>query len=987
METETAYGGMTAGTSDYGCADGDLALSLNLVEEDGSLRPVPRPEVRFYLGTDEEAWFLHSSAGYSHYVIVRGGSELLYADGERPATDDRGRPELFPLWDAGSGTEIYGMNSVGNVLVVLTSGGMEYFLWKGASDGKPAGYLHLGSHLPECHLRLGLEGELVTSEEYTLKYTIAADDDATAPGQDGLAWPGRWETDRDEWRHDAEEAFAPVFANVNRFAAEEGQGKGRFIYPFLARFAYRLYDGSLTMQSAPVLMECDTGRTPHCVAYYFEDKNDAAPYFRYKVAAVACDLVWGVESQSEADSLAERWGDVVKSVDVFVSAPIYRYKQSGEMRRIMDRGTDTLLGPEWGSLERARFVGRLRNDPDSEGSGCHYRRDFLDMWTDVTGWDRWLSGWKDYGHGLDYPVFELALPCYTDKEVEEAVSSASSFYLVKSIPVGELTTGMNRVEIPADFLQSLLERETLPDDYGSHDQLLPRYSYSYNARLHLADMRTRAFCGFNPGVAVQYTDRTPAGRMSPPSAGSPRTKRVSVRYRISRGGGSLGEFETDSGFCPAAANARVDWLFYPDADAKEAVVTFEDLLGGRETVAVKLSEHPTLNGAYFFRGLDKGVGPGSVHAAWPEDAGAPLRRYGHGDEGAPPSEGDTQEAFGKLYVSEAYDPFVFPASGIVSVGGGRITGVAAATRALSQGQFGQFPLYCLCTDGVWSLTTGADGTYSSVQPVTRDVCLRAAGIAQLDSSVAFASARGVVHLSGSSTEVLSDALDTLRPFRTSDLPCAGALFGVFDSFGASGLWDGLAAGWTEQAAFPDFAARCSALYDYAHGRLLLFDPDPRVRHAYCYSSRSGKWGMLWTDVLRPLNSYPEALATVRLLNPLDGGAESNGVADFCSYGPGGAPYLLVTRPLKLGPAGAMKTPDTVVQRGAFGKGVAAQVLYGSRDLRSWHVVRSAAGPYMAGFGGTPYKYFRVAAAGMLGTDESLRGFTARFRTRLEDRPR
>ena len=44
-----------------------------------------------------------------------------------------------------------------------------------------------------------------------------------------------------------------VHAEINKYIAEQ-QEDGYFIFPFFVRYAYRLYDGSVIMQSAPVLM-------------------------------------------------------------------------------------------------------------------------------------------------------------------------------------------------------------------------------------------------------------------------------------------------------------------------------------------------------------------------------------------------------------------------------------------------------------------------------------------------------------------------------------------------------------------------------------------------------------------------------------------------------------------------------------------------------------------------------------------------------------
>ena len=63
--------------------------------------------------------------------------------------------------------------------------------------------------------------------------------------------------------------------------------------------------------------------------------------------------------------------------------------------------------------------------------------------------------------------------------------------------------------------------------------------------------------------------------------------------------------------------------------------------------------------------------------------------------------------------------------------------MATGTKAVSEGQFGQFPLYAFCDDGIWALEPSSDGTYASKQPVSRDVCSNPRGITQTDNAVIY----------------------------------------------------------------------------------------------------------------------------------------------------------------------------------------------------------------------------------------------------------
>ena len=126
----------------------------------------------------------------------------------------------------------------------------------------------------------------------------------------------------------------------------------------------------------------------------------------------------------------------------------------------------------------------------------------------------------------------------------------------------------------------------------------------------------------------------------------------------------------------------------------------------------------------------------------------------------------------KIYTSEVNNPFSFPLLGINTIGTGEIIGISTAAKALSEGQFGQFPLYAFTTDGVWALEVSATGSYSAKQPITRDVCLDGRSITQIDDAVLFATARGIMLISGSESICITDILDAEQPFLISQLPSA-----------------------------------------------------------------------------------------------------------------------------------------------------------------------------------------------------------------------
>lgn len=129
-----------------------------------------------------------------------------------------------------------------------------------------------------------------------------------------------------------------------------------------------------------------------------------------------------------------------------------------------------------------------------------------------------------------------------------------------------------------------------------------------------------------------------------------------------------------------------------------------------------------------------------------------------------------------LMVSNASNPFVFPSDFNVTLPG-RIIGVATAKKAISEGQFGQFPLYCFLDNGVWALSVssgysssdsvsggdlGEAGIYSSKHPVSDDVCNNPKSIINVDGGVVFSTDKGIMVIYGSTTKLLT-------PFAVGDM--------------------------------------------------------------------------------------------------------------------------------------------------------------------------------------------------------------------------
>jgi hypothetical protein len=881
MISEIKYNGFSASPSDYESLDGDLAAVVGLVPEDGALKPIAPPQPIFTLAAGQRVVVLHKTSAFTHYII-QDNANSLYWSSESGA--------LKTLCDL-TGKQVYQITTIGNTVIALCDDGMHYMLWKNGD------YTYLGNKIPECPISFGLQGMPATSDEFTVTYNNISD----------MSTPFRGFSDENKAK-----ITEQVLAKVNSFIAEQSTGKGKFIFPFFVRYAYRLFDGSLSHHSAPILMLPSTWINPIVPSV----GNIGETSSTFKVFAVASQLDYQALISESSLAQLEKWEDVVKSVDVFISAPIYSYDQSGEVKCFNYR------------VASGSFYGK-------------YGRE-----TDYKIHDIGMLYQSEYGSEIQHSV---SLPTKEYKDFCADIADCSQFYFLKSIDIKDLKRTRTAISIPESYLQSLVAKELMSDDYQTHDTLIPSFAKEYNARLNIANIKRRMFEGYDVASMVCYINK---GDNEDVGAGD-----VAIWTDLNTSNGRY--LVNSSSSIGLAQDARVfPYLFYPDAIATRMRV--RPTLLDREEVTdgmigyylpykdAPLKPHAFLNGAVYFNGFPNEV-------AW--DYPFTINTY---------TPNPTVSLPNKIYTSEINNPFHFPLNGINTIGTGEIVGISTAAKALSEGQFGQFPLYAFATDGVWALEVSATGAYSAKQPITRDVCLSKDSITQIDSSVLFATDRGIMLLSGSQSICISDILDSAEPFALASLPQSERLLVDFASLAASNA---------TYLPFREYVAGCRMIYDYVQQRVVVINPN--CQYAYVYSFESKAWGIMPSTLKSTVNSYPEALA-------MDG---NNRLVDISKANTTtGIPIFFVTRPIKI-EADVLKTIDTIIQRGYFKRGHVKMALYGSRDLFDWFLVSSSADHYLRGFRGTPYKYFRIAVIGALDHNESITGATIQFTPRQINQPR
>ncbi len=1035
MIKEIVYKGMTAASSDYGCSDGELDVSLSVNTSNGDGQAEYEPSTEFALpNTYWRVMVIHETADYKHYILARtdeGNTHYLsYIDAadttEVLGIDNDGKYIL-------TGWEIKSVTPMGNTIVVTSEdpvtgkGDMCYFLWR---DGK---YVALGSEIPDIALQFNLSarGKFYSQQTYDSE---SKDGDTTKNivnnGTFKIKVTGRPDTGVCDFTEAQQsEVGSYVSGRVARFVNEVGNKAGRFVYPFFARYAYRLHDGTYTMQSAPVLMCPCSGTMPIVIAANSADSEGADNMKNCDIFATPCVLGWEATNSEALDKLQKEWKDIVQEVCIFVSPPIYTYDQSKNptgLSLLRKDGYYKWSTPSYENLMLARFVtgegtsGQNTDYEDPEGyANDFYCRGFGDdyangiraiekaMAKDANGnntcfqwWDvyelfkmfyfgptQYVNGYDAWAHGAK-SLYRVNLPEFDKDELQRKFKEESKFYLLKEYVVEEMTDSASIQHLDSQYLGALSAHEALPDDFLSHEKKYPKVVRAYNSRLNVANITRYAYDGYplasmfprqtlfrdmamfrNSEATTKSGDSWLATVFTSPDDLS--YKYNTVRYTLETSSGKTiivgGVYKATESFLYADLGQKLStssksvscalpmFFYYPSPMCKKVEV-FRD---SKCILSAKMEEHSFLYGSYCLIGT---AGDNDLPSSTAIQTVPAL------------SADKTIHLPNTVYLSEVNNPFSFLAVNAVTAGSGSIVGIVPAVEAVSQGQFGQYPMYALTDEGVWSLMPNDRGVYSTSRPVSRDVCNNPDSILQVDHSVLFTTDRGIVRLAGSQSTCITDTLDSLIASKALNLKSL-ATYLSGENISTSAI---------PSATFREFLKGASEVYDYTNRRIIVYNPAQntdgtmRYAYAYVYYIKSNKWGLIPSSIVSATNSYPDAI-----VQDANGNVLNYSSPDYTKTQPG----VIVTRPLKLGEPGTLKTIVAVIQRGRFLKDHVAQILYGSNDLVNWYAVWSSNNMYMRGFSGTPYKYFRIVVHTKLATGETLDGCTVQYFDKMDDQPR
>ena len=206
-----------------------------------------------------------------------------------------------------------------------------------------------------------------------------------------------------------------------------------------------------------------------------------------------------------------------------------------------------------------------------------------------------------------------------------------------------------------------------------------------------------------------------------------------------------------------------------------------------------------------------------------------------------------------IEVSESSNPWHFPASGYLTMFSG-IIGVAAVTAPISQGQFGQFPIYVFTGDGINAVSVSSDGKFLTSNIVSREVAI-SRQILSFEQAVVFISDKGVMLLQGSQVTNLSPDMNGRHYTLETD---------VATLLSSDTNWNSLLSATSDNTPFMAFMRNAEIAYDYKGGRLIFFNDSKPYQYVYMFGTNSWHKLISLTGNYNVLNSYPDCMVAKRI---------------------------------------------------------------------------------------------------------------------------
>lgn len=435
--------------------------------------------------------------------------------------------------------------------------------------------------------------------------------------------------------------------------------------------------------------------------------------------------------------------------------------------------------------------------------------------------------WQIYGSN-----FIVKLIKQDKAEALRNITECGTLYLLKSIPyekgVESQTITLLTDKQDEDAIKNIQFSELMPVDTGSNHKIGSKASYVYNNRIHLANIKTTFFKGFTAKSFAISTNYNGASSLVRPIGGGTSLVREWTDFEIAVTISVDGKDEVViTKYTPRSGEKCniTSMISYPDPRAKRMRITAVEV--GTNSVAVlcdvALVEHKYLNVAYHVDGDLKPIG----------------ERYELGGKSVNTTDEIISYEYSKLKVSAINNPFIYPNANTYQIGNDKILTLASQAQKISEGSFGQYPLYIFTTTGIYSLQIGqGEVLYSNqVAPVSYETPVSEI-VAETPYGIIFISNRGLCSISGQQVELVSESIDQMHDY-----------INIHDSDIVEVKWP--------DVEFEEYLANAkSIIYNPYHDELIITSAD--CEYNYVYNIPTQSFWLSTEDIsVAVRNTFPE----------------------------------------------------------------------------------------------------------------------------------
>ena len=488
----------------------------------------------------------------------------------------------------------------------------------------------------------------------------------------------------------------------------------------------------------------------------------------------------------------EDWKDLITGVSVGISSPIYTYNEGEEFNEYIEQ--ITVWNATYENLDG--YYGLINNEKKY-------------LYSEI---EKYIEAGYSY-------FFKM--PHFSEDQVKNNYLKASIFYKVKDFTWEDLENSdeeFQKLNLTCNS-NTLATYPVMQDTANVSRDIYPAGGFAYNNRLNIFNIKSQYPKPTQP-ISVVYNDTY-------------NTKTRCIFFIWKDGSEHIVKCDWIKG------GITSKWVYYGDTNVyKCRIIEHSILADSYSYIEVNMTLHPWLNGSYAFIEEENEYTATSDKDIYDPSVTTNLLHY----ENA-------------IYASNASNPFYFGVQGQNLIGTGEIKTVSTSAKALSQGQYGQFPLYAFTADGIWALTVDDEGKYSTSNPLNRDVVENADSVCQIDDAVTYACSQGLKVLQGSDARSISQVMEGyntdeqkyLKGIEHEELLVA------------------------DTNTIINMAASCKILYDPAGGRLLHIYPEDAVTKGkhYIYDLNNDAWTTCVDDTSKAkaiVPGYP--YSTIQVENKL-----------------------------------------------------------------------------------------------------------------------